>query len=53
MTDDGLVEALESARHSWVVGVQWHPERDEPQIAGFEASGRRLFQELARAASPS
>ena len=24
---DGLVEAFESDRHRWVVGVQWHPER--------------------------
>ncbi|HXH22081.1 MAG TPA: gamma-glutamyl-gamma-aminobutyrate hydrolase family protein [Dehalococcoidia bacterium] len=44
---DGLVEGIESQRHTWVVGVQWHPERDEPQLAGFEASGRRLFEELA------
>ena len=26
---DGLVEAAESPRHRWVVGVQWHPERPE------------------------
>lgn len=25
--DDWLVEAYESPRHRWVVGVQWHPER--------------------------
>lgn len=25
---DGLVEGIESGRHRWVVGVQWHPERD-------------------------
>ena len=25
--DNWLVEAYESATHSWVVGVQWHPER--------------------------
>lgn len=25
--DDGLIEALEGPRHSWVIGVQWHPER--------------------------
>ncbi len=26
---DGLIEAVESRRHRWVVGVQWHPERPE------------------------
>ncbi len=25
--EDGLIEAVESARHRWVIGVQWHPER--------------------------
>ena len=25
--DEWLVEAYESADHSWVIGVQWHPER--------------------------
>lgn len=24
--DDGVVEAVELASHSWIVGVQWHPE---------------------------
>lgn len=50
LSDDGLVEAMESATHAWLVGVQWHPERDEPQIAGFAAGGRRLFAELGKAA---
>lgn len=48
-SDDGLIEAVESQLHRWAVGVQWHPERNEPEIPGFEASGRRLFEELARA----
>ena len=26
---DGLIEAVESHYHSFVVGVQWHPEREE------------------------
>ena len=26
---EGLVEAVESRDHGWVVGVQWHPERQE------------------------
>jgi putative glutamine amidotransferase len=53
MSDDGIVEACRSERHAWVVGVQWHPERDEPQLHGFEATGRRLFQELAGAVAGS
>ena len=51
MSDDGLVEAMESASHAWLVGVQWHPERDELQITGFAARSRRLFEELARVAA--
>ncbi len=42
--EDGLIEAIESERHRWVVGVQWHPERHEadapntdPNIRIFEA----------------
>ena len=27
--DDGLIEGLESPEHSWVVGLQCHPERQE------------------------
>ncbi len=27
--EDGLVEGLESPEHSWVIGVQCHPERQE------------------------
>jgi putative glutamine amidotransferase len=37
---DGLVEGVESPRHRFVVGVQWHPERmqDDPrQQALFRA----------------
>lgn len=46
---DGLVEGVYSRAHSWVIGVQWHPERDEPDLDGFATSGRRLFAELAGA----
>lgn len=28
-TDDGYVEAIESVNHRFIVGVQWHPEREE------------------------
>jgi putative glutamine amidotransferase len=41
-TDDGLVEAIESADGEWVVGVQWHPERIPPG-APAEDPDRRLF----------
>jgi putative glutamine amidotransferase len=27
--DDGLVEAIEHEAHPWLLGVQWHPERNE------------------------
>jgi putative glutamine amidotransferase len=27
--DDGLVEAIEHPEHPWLLGVQWHPERNE------------------------
>lgn len=29
VSPDGLIEAVESSSHRWVVGVQWHPERPE------------------------
>lgn len=42
-TDDGLVQAFESTRDGYLVGVQWHPEQD--------VEDRRLFAGLVRAAS--
>lgn len=53
VTDDGLVEAFESEVHPWLVGVQWHPERVEPQIEGFDAAMRRLFEAFAVAVGVS
>jgi putative glutamine amidotransferase len=47
---DGLVEGIESLAHRWVVGVQWHPERLEPQQDGFAHASALLFQELVRQA---
>ena len=32
---DGLIEALESPDHSWVIGVQCHPEREDEVARGF------------------
>jgi gamma-glutamyl-gamma-aminobutyrate hydrolase PuuD len=46
LSPDGFVEAVESERHRWVVGVQWHPERPEmrpgaaPLFAAFVAACR-------------
>jgi len=44
-SDDGVIEAFESADARFVIGVQWHPERDpeSPQTA-------RLFAALVEAA---
>lgn len=36
---DGIIEGIESTRHTFVVGVQWHPEKP----ARREESRRRLF----------
>jgi len=34
-SQDGFVEAMESADHRWVTGIQWHPER--PEMGGDAA----------------
>jgi putative glutamine amidotransferase len=39
---DGVVEAVESERHPFVIGVQWHPELG----ALGDQRQRRLFEEL-------
>ena len=43
---DGTVEGLESTRHRFVVGVQWHPER----MVSHHPLHRRLFERLVTAA---
>ncbi len=43
-TSDGVVEAIESPNHSFVLGVQWHPELEEE-----DAAGARLFDRLIAA----
>jgi len=48
-SEDGLVEAVESPAHRWVVGVQWHPEREESGQPDFDAMSRRLFHAFALA----
>ena len=42
---DGVVEAVESRDHSWVLGVQWHPER----LTDSDPAARALFRGLVRA----
>jgi len=45
--EDGIVEGVESLAHSFLIGVQWHPEMLAPRFA----SHRRLFKALIDAAS--
>lgn len=40
--DDGIIEAVELENHPYVIGVQWHPERD------FEGN-RELFESFVKA----
>jgi putative glutamine amidotransferase len=48
-SDDGIIEGVEADLYSWVVGVQWHPEREEPELPGFLDGSLRLFQAFAEA----
>ncbi len=48
---DGIVEAVESGAHRWVLGVQWHPEREEAKHPGFAGHSRRLFEGFIAAAA--
>ena len=43
--DDGLIEGIESEAHSFVLGVQWHPE----VLAPRRAHQRRIFAEFIAA----
>jgi putative glutamine amidotransferase len=38
-----LVEAFESTKHRWVVGVQWHPERVGSAEEGVDENAARIF----------
>jgi putative glutamine amidotransferase len=42
--DDGIVEAVELADRKFVIGVQWHPERD------YEGN-RNLFEAFVKQCS--
>jgi putative glutamine amidotransferase len=43
--EDGVLEAVVSRAHSWVVGVQWHPEA----MASTSREQRRLFEAFVEA----
>ena len=45
--EDGLIEALESPNHKWVIAVQFSPQRRMEIPPHFE----RLFQSLAERAA--
>jgi putative glutamine amidotransferase len=42
---DGLIEALEGGRDSYLVGVQWHPEA----LTETQSAARRLFEDFIEA----
>lgn len=42
---DGVIEAIESLRHSFALGVQWHPEH----TAEHDPFSRSLFASFVRA----
>jgi len=46
LATDGTVEGVEAPSHRWMVGVQWHPEREE-----IAARFRSLFEAFIAAAS--
>jgi putative glutamine amidotransferase len=45
-SEDGVIEAVESERHPFVIGVQWHPELD----ALSDPRPMRLFEALVAGA---
>lgn len=47
--DEWLVEAYESRRHRWVIGVQWHPER----LFELDDGHRQLWESFLAACQKS
>ena len=54
--EDGVLEAVVSSEHTWVWGVQWHPEAmvpmHEPQTRLFDAFGAAVSSYVAKAEAP-
>ena len=48
VADDGLVEAIESNEHPFLIGVQWHPERGEAKAPENDPD-RRIFAAFRKA----
>jgi len=46
---DGIIEALTSRDHPWLVGVQWHPEKS----AAIDPTQQRLFDKLVKVTEKS
>jgi putative glutamine amidotransferase len=46
--EDGLIEAVEMPDHDWLIGVQWHPERNEASAPETDPD-RRLFLSFRQA----
>jgi putative glutamine amidotransferase len=44
---DGVVEAIEAPKHTFAVGVQWHPEA----MTRVDETARRLFEAFVEAAA--
>ena len=51
--DDGIIEGLESKEHSWVIGVQFLPERSDEVPAGFNNLFLGLVERAANFAGAS
>ncbi len=49
MTEDGIIEAVESTKHDFVIGVQWHPEGT---YLADEAS-KKIFRAFIKSAAES
>lgn len=47
--EDGIIEGIESREHSFVLGVQWHPE----SLAGRDPSQRKIFTSFVVACGAS
>jgi putative glutamine amidotransferase len=45
-TEPEYIESIESSHHTWLLGVQWHPERT-PEVPDYHA---KLFTTLVQAA---